>query len=36
VRDLLARLEGVGFNWARTEGLFYMDGERAYTLGQGQ
>jgi isocitrate dehydrogenase len=36
VRELLARLEGAGFNWAKTEGLFYMDGERAYTLSQGQ
>jgi isocitrate dehydrogenase len=36
VRELLARLEGAGFNWARTEGLFYIDGERGYTLGQGQ
>jgi isocitrate dehydrogenase len=36
VRSLLERLESAGFAWVKTEGLFYIDGERGYTLGQGQ
>jgi isocitrate dehydrogenase len=36
VRELLARLEGAGFRWTSLQNLFDLDGERAYTLGQGQ
>jgi isocitrate dehydrogenase len=36
IRALLGRLEGVGFSWTQIQNLYDMDGERAYTLGQGQ
>lgn len=36
VRALLARLEGAGFRWTSLQNLYDLEGERAYTLGQGQ
>jgi isocitrate dehydrogenase len=36
IRALLERLERAGFRWIKLENLYYMDGQRAYTLGQGQ
>jgi isocitrate dehydrogenase len=34
--DLLGRLEAAGFDTVKTENLYTFDGERAYSLGQGE
>jgi isocitrate dehydrogenase len=36
VLDLLGRLEGAGFDVVKTENLYTFDGERGYSLGQGE
>ena len=36
IRKLLERIEKANLNWIKLENLYFMDGERAYTLGQGQ
>lgn len=36
IRNLLERVENAGLKWIKLENLYLMDGERAYSLGQGQ
>ena len=36
VRRLLERIEGAGLEWAKLEKLYLLEGERAYSLGQGE
>ncbi len=36
IRNLLKRIEENSLSWIKLENLYLMDGERAYTLGQGQ
>jgi isocitrate dehydrogenase len=36
VVELLGRLDGIGIDWVKTEGLYRFDGEPGYSLGQGQ
>jgi len=36
IRALLSRIEESGLDWIKLENLYFFDGERGYTLGQGQ
>lgn len=36
IRDLLGRIESANLEWIKLEGLYKFDGERAYSLGQGE
>ncbi len=36
IKELLRRIEEEGLEWTNVEKLYYIDGERAYTLAQGQ
>lgn len=36
IRNLLARVEGVGFEWIKLENLYKFDGQRVYSMGQGE
>src|SRR5690606_17039062 len=36
IRSLLGRIEGAGLEWIKLENLYLFDGERAYSLDQGQ
>jgi isocitrate dehydrogenase len=36
VVELLGRLDRLGVDWIKTEGLYRFDGEPGYSLGQGQ
>lgn len=36
IRKLLERIEAAGLEWIKLENLYLIDGERAYSLGQGQ
>lgn len=36
VRRLLERIEGAGLEWSKLENLYLLEGERAYSLGQGE
>lgn len=36
IRDMLSQIEALGFEWIKIENLYKFDGERGYSLGQGQ
>lgn len=36
IRNTLAKIEEAGFEWIKIENLYKFDGERGYSLGQGQ
>lgn len=36
IRDLLAKVEGLGFEWIKLENLYMFDGVKAYSMGQGE
>ncbi|MDX1917943.1 MAG: NADP-dependent isocitrate dehydrogenase [Candidatus Caenarcaniphilales bacterium] len=36
LRDLLSRVEGAGLDWIKLENLYMIDGERSYSLAQGE
>jgi len=36
IADLLARIDHAGIDFIKTENLYWMDGERVYSLGQGE
>ncbi len=36
IRNLLSRIESAGLEWIKLEGLYLFDGQRAYSLGQGE
>jgi isocitrate dehydrogenase len=36
IRDLLAKVESLGFEWIKLENLYMFDGVKAYSMGQGE
>jgi len=36
IADLLTRIDNAGINFIKTENLYWIDGERVYSLGQGE
>jgi isocitrate dehydrogenase len=36
IRSLLAKVEGLGFEWIKLENLYKFDGQKVYSMGQGE